>query len=246
MRSMTHYWYAISLILGIPALTFVYSVLEFETGADRIFLTISTFLFSIFTGFFISRQASRFNRIRETVTAFDGNISSIYRTSAHVNSELQTAIGEIALRHYKKIMSSGIWHVHFTGKSSTISEMHQALDAHIKDDEVTKLANQAIGVITKSLAGCQDVRKRMVALYAEKIPHEQWILIIFFAFILIITVSTLPSAGFIFSSLLKAAFVASIFSVLLILYRLNNLIYTEKIMGEKSAQDVIDIIEGKK
>lgn len=238
--------YPVALVVGIPLLTWLYMTVSFGPAVDRVFLSVATFLFSIFTGFFISRQASRYNRVRETVTAFDGKLSSIYRASAHVSSELQKAVGKIVKKHYEKILESGKWDIHFHEKSTTLSSLHAALEKHVTEDEVTKLSNQALGAIIKGLSICQDLRKQMVALYEERIPLEQWILIWFFAVILLATVSSIPSVDVFFWSLLKAAFVVSVFSVMLILYRLNRLDYSERIMGEHSAHDVLDIIGGKK
>tara|TARA_B100000508_G_scaffold93690_1_gene73214 strand:- start:9 stop:683 length:675 start_codon:yes stop_codon:yes gene_type:complete len=224
----------------------VYYLFSFGTEVDKVFLSISTFLFSIFTGFFISRQASRFNKVRETVTKFDGIMSGIYRSSGHIAKKLQTAIGKVIVSHYDHIFETGKWNIHFLEKSTTLTDIHKLLDKHVVDEDIVKLPNQALGAVVKSLVGAQDVRKQMVALHEERIPAEQWILIWFFATILVGTVSTMTSVGELFPSILKAAFVISIFSVLLILYRLNNLVFTEKIMGQHSAEDVVGIIEGKK
>lgn len=229
--------------ITLSALTVFYYFIDFTIEIDKIFLSTSTFLFSIFTGFFISRQASRFNKVRETVTAFDGKMSSIYRASGHIGPEIQTDIGTVIANHYNKILKSGKWHVHFTEKSTTISDLHNLLEEQIEEKKVTKLSNQAIGAIVKGLVTCQDIRKQMVALYEERIPREQWILILFFACILISTVSIIDSYLFPFAALLKAAFVVSVLSVLLILYKLNNLIFSENIMGQHSAEDVLGIID---
>jgi len=47
-------------------------------------------------------------------------------------------------------------------------------------------------------------------------------------------------------SLLKALFITSIFSVMLTLFKMNKLNFYEEMPGESSAQDVLDIIAGKK
>ena len=73
----------------------------------------------------------------------------------------------------------------------------------------------------------------MVALSRERVPLEQWVLIIFFVLMLIGTVSSIPSFGSVFPSLLKAAFVISVLSVIYILHRLNNLVFTENIINNK-------------
>lgn len=236
--------YIAILIVGIPLLTIFYLNYDFGADVDKVFLSISTFLFSIFTGFFISRQAARFNKVRETVTAFDGKMSSMFRSSAHLSADLQKAIGVIISEHYDRIFATNKWHIHFTEPSTTLKRLHEAIASHVTDDIVTKAGNQALGAIIKGLDHCQGLRKQMVALYSERIPSEQWFLIFFFAAILVSTVSVFPSTNFLFGSLLKAAFVASVFSVLLTLYKLDKLIFSERLMGENSARDVLGIIDG--
>ena len=233
------------VIIGVPVLTVMFFITPSLLEIDKIFLTTTTFLFSIFTGFFISHQASRFNAVREAVTSFDGKLSNIYRTSGHVNGELQSKIGEAIVNHYKLILESKIWDYHYVRKSVTLKSIHAYLDEFVDDKNVGKLSNQALGSIIKGLDECQRLRKRIVALREERIRDEQWLLIIFFVIILLFSVSALPSVGMIFASLMKATFVASIGAVLLILYRLNTLQFSESLMGEHSAYDVINIVKDK-
>ncbi len=232
--------------LALPLLTALYYFVSFGQEVDKVFLSISTFLFSILTGFFISRQASRFNKMRETVTTFGGLMSAVYRSSHHVSKKMQTAMGKVIAAHYERILDTGVWNIHLKEKSTTLTELHKLLDKHIVEEDITKLANQSLGAIVKSLVGSQGIRKQMLALEEERIPREQWFLISFFALILVGTVSTMTSVGLLLPAILKAAFVISVVSVLFILYRLNNLMFTEKIMGQHSAEDVLDIIEGSK
>jgi hypothetical protein len=173
-------------------------------------------------------------------------MSNIYRTSGHISTALQKEIGTVIKAHYKKIFSSKRWDYHFTQKSTTLASIHNLLEEHIVEDKVTKLSNQSIGAIVKGLGAAQDIRKSMLALSHERVSLEQWVLILFFVAMLMGTVSTMPSVGVLWPSVLKAAFVVSVVSVTFILYRLNNLAFTEEIMGAQSAQDVIDIIKGKK
>lgn len=243
---MKNYFSLVLIVVVLPALTVLFYTYSFAQEVDRIFLTISTFLYSIFAGFFISRQASRFNRVREAVTKFDGLMSNIYRTSGHISKELQAGIAQVLIQRYEQIFSSGQWNYHLIHPSTTLSTIHSLLDEHIDEKEVTKLSNQAIGAVVKNLGTAQDTRKRLIALSRERVPFDQWILIVFFVLMLIGTVSAIPSQAVFFPSLLKAAFIISVLSVMYILYRLNNLMYTEKIMGEESARDVISIIEGTK
>ena len=86
----------------------------------------------------------------------------------------------------------------------------------------------------------------MVALREERIPHFQWVLIYFFMIILLATVASLGSYEMVFPAVLKAAFIVSVVSVIIILHKLDNLSMFEGVIGEHSAKDVIGIIRGDK
>ncbi len=58
----------ILLVLFI-VLSFVYFKYSFgAVDADKIFITVTTFFFSIFTGFFIALQGARYTKIREIIS----------------------------------------------------------------------------------------------------------------------------------------------------------------------------------
>lgn len=66
------------IILLFFLLLYYFMYLDFGAHSQML-LTISTFLFAIFMGFFISRQGVRYSVIRDQITGFDGEISAIYR-----------------------------------------------------------------------------------------------------------------------------------------------------------------------
>jgi len=234
----------LSLFILFVGLSFVYfwAPLGVE-NVDKIYITITTFFFSIFTGFFISRQGTRYTKIRETISAFDGKMSSIYRASFNISPEIHTAIGSIIKAHYAPMLKSRAWDYHFTHKSNTISSVHRLLEDTVGNNKQESLRNQAVGRVMAGLSDCQVLRKNMIMLYQERIPGFQWFLIIFFVLILLLAISVIPSNGFLLGSILKSAFSVSIVSVLIILHNLDNLHLFEDFIGENSAQDVVEIID---
>ena len=213
---------------------------------DKIYITITTFFFSIFTGFFVSQQMSRYGKIRETISSFDGRMSSTYRASGNISSDVQHKVGEIITAHYKSMMKTREWNYHLLHKSTTISSIHDVLEEVIADRKVAVLRAHAVGKVVSNLAECEVDRKKMIMLCQERIPAFQWFIIYFFMAILILSVSAIPSEGLMFESILKAAFGVSIFSIASILHHLDHLHLFEHFIGENSAQDVLDLIGGKK
>jgi len=112
------------------------------------------------------------------------------------------------------------------------------------ESDIGKVKNQAVNRIVAGLLDAQKIRKRLVALYEERIPIAQWMLIALLTLILLVTVSLLPSQHAIIASSLKAAFATAVVFVVIILAKFNSLSFFEKAVGEHSAQDVLDTIEG--
>ena len=74
---------ALILIL-FPIFSFIYYAFSFSThDFYPLFLTISTFLFGIFAGFFIARQGNRYSQIREKIAAFRDELG---RAVAYITS----------------------------------------------------------------------------------------------------------------------------------------------------------------
>ncbi|XOU94567.1 MAG: hypothetical protein ACNFW9_00710 [Candidatus Kerfeldbacteria bacterium] len=234
-------------ILIFIVLSVVYYFTSF--GSDdysQVFLTISTFLFAIFTGFFISRQGQRYSAIREQITKFDGEMSSIYRKFGHLGKEAQESAKEIIHDHYEKILTHKKWDYHFINPSNTITDCHQLLESVAKDKSLPSLQNFAVQRILVSLESVQVARKGMVALHQERIPRFQWVLVYFLVAILLVAVSTIPSEGFLIGSILKGAFSSSALFVVILLNSFDRLHFFEGTIGENSARDILDIFAGKK
>lgn len=206
---------------------------------DKIFITISTFFFSIFTGFFISRQGSRYSKLRETISAFDGKLSGVYRVAQNVSPSVQAETGTIIRSHYERVLRERSWEHHFSEETTVISSVHKALEEQVGSTKVESLRNQALGRMLAGLSDCQVLRKNMVMLYQERIPSFQWFLVIFFLVMLFMSISVIPSVGVLLGSVLKAAFVVSLISVVVILRNLDNLHLFEGFIGENSAKDVL-------
>jgi hypothetical protein len=66
---------------------YIVGSLYIESG--NLFLTISTFIFATFTGFFVSRQSRRYSLIREQLSDFDGTMSSLCRDFGHLGKDYQ-------------------------------------------------------------------------------------------------------------------------------------------------------------
>ena len=219
---------------------------SFSIQSQEIFLTVSTFLFAIFAGFFMSRQGRRYSAIREHIAQFDGAMSFVYRSSGHISKQLQKQIGSIIKKHYLRETKAHTWDYNFMHKTTTLTDIHIALEKAANNKKLLSLKNLALSRILAAMAQMQTSRKSLVSLHQERIPFFQWLLLYILAFILLVTVSVIPSQFVAISALLKGAFASATIFVLFLLHKFDRLSFFENTIGERSAHDVLEIIAGKK
>jgi len=232
------------LIFIILSILYFYDVFGIPE-IDKTFLTLSTFLFALFTGFFIARQATRYSDIRKLTANFDGIMSSTYRAYQHYGANAQKSVGEIISKHYKKTIKGG-WDYHLKNKSTTLTDIHTLTENVVSESGTDGIKSSVTNRIILGLHDAQKIRKNMVALHDERIPGFQMRLIYLLTIILVVMVSTVPSIELLLGSLVKSAFVTSVIVVVILLKRLDSLELFAGGIGEKSAQDVVNIIEGKR
>lgn len=211
----------------------------------KIFLTVSSFLFAIFAGFFISRQGRRYLTISQAISKFDGDLSHIYRSSGNFDQKMKKQIGQIISKHYQQILKNKSWDYHLNHKSTTLTDLHATLKKNLDNKQLSSFKNQTLNRMMAALLDAQIARKNMIFLYYERIPKVEWAMIYILAIILLITLSYLDTQYIILASFLKAAFATAVIHVLILLHQLNKLNLYEEGVGENSAKDIIDIIKQK-
>jgi len=226
---------------------FFYAV-PFRPGIDdKIFLTATTFFFSILAGFFISRQGNRYSAIRDKMTAFDGGMSYVFRCLGHFGKLAQKEGAEILKKYYSPILKERMWDFPFTHKTTTLTDLHALFEKLGNGKKnITPIQNTALSQAMVALRESQMIRKNIVALKEERVPFAQWILMSFLGILLIVTLSAIPSYGDLVVSLFKGAFAAITVFILIILRQLDHLEFFEGVMGENSANDVLSIIKGER
>ncbi len=159
---------------------------------------------------------------------------------------MQNKTEKIIKAYYERIIKNNDWSYNFTHKSNTITSIHFLLDEIAGEKSLPSLKNASLTRILSALRILQQTRKKMIALYHERIPKFQWILLGFLAIVLFSTLSVIPSHLMIFNSILKGVFASSIVFVFILLSKFDRLKFFDKSIGEDSAKDVLDIFEGKK
>lgn len=212
-------------------------------SVNTAYLTVATFLFAIFASFFTSRQSYRHDSLRESITQFDGNLSSVYRASGNLDPVLQQEIGKVIVSHYEELLKSRDWQFHITHPSTTITRIHELLREHIGDKMFPELGRTSQMQIQWSLRDLQRVRKDKISLMREQVPVLQWLLLVLLALILVATIMSIQSYEALVSSFLKSSFVVAVLLVLALIQDLNRLTLFEKLIGEESARDLLKTIK---
>jgi peptidoglycan/LPS O-acetylase OafA/YrhL len=239
----------VSTVIVVFLLFFVlFYVLPFEAAADNtVFLTVSTFLFAIFAGFFISRQSSRYTEIRDKLTTFYGIISFVFRNMLHFDEALQKDMQRVIERFYTTVAEHPEWDYVITHKVTIVTDIHQALEKFVGDRSLATLENVVLNRTMAALFEAQVVRKKIIALREERIPAFQWLIIYILTVVLLVTLAVvLPSQFFVIGAALKAAFAATVMVVVMLLHQFDQLRLFETTVGKSAVQDIKDIINGTK
>ena len=217
-----------------------------QVPLNDVYIEMAIFLFTVISGFTVSRQNNRYRQIMQEVTSFDGSVSAMYREFAHFGKKYQDKFQDIALKHYEPVIREHKWDYNILNRSSTLTDTYSLVKTALEDEQIAHIEHSSVSEIKKQLSDMQKNRKDMIALHAERIPQFQLFVIYFLALMLVITVSSVSSYGDVVESLLKASFATAILSTVVMLKRLDTLDLFESFLGEHSAQDVIDIFDGKK
>lgn len=228
--------------------TTVFYLLTFQNltvSNSSALLSIATFLFAIFAGFFISRQGSRYTQIREFLGKFDGSVSSLYRMSSHFGVKFQTRLAEIIRFEYTHFLDTGDWDIYLSKRSTFLTDIHEAIDG-LKRTKSTPVADAALMRMFAALQDLQVVRKEMIALQHERIPLTQWIMIYTLACILVVIIALIQIEPAVLASVLKGVFTTIVFITVIMLHQFDELTFFDATIGEATNRDVLEIVEGKR
>jgi len=233
-------------ILLILIFVAVYSVFVFYVDVDTEhsseIVLASVFFFALFSGFFINRQSERYTRIINVLAERDGAFSFLYRISGLV-PRIQKEIREIVQNHYKKITDSNNWAYHELNPSTTITKITESF-GNITNEEIdnnNKVITSYKG-IWDTILKLQQLRKKVIAIYNERLLLFQWIIIYTLAGILVFSFNFIQSDSLMID-IMKIVFATSVFLVIILIKQLNDLSVFGKDFSQKIAHDVLRILD---
>lgn len=203
-----------------------------------------TFFFTLFSGFFITRQNDRYTSVAEEISNTDGCFSLLYRISGVVPSA-QAKVREALKDHYEKILHSNNWAYHILNPSATITRVFNAYrEVNDKNDDDAEKLSHFSDAHGEAFADVQVSRKKMIMLYNQKLVWLHWALIYILAALMVVSFNFIPSHSLIVN-VMKVAFGLAVFFVIFLLKQLDDLSIFGKDFNRKTANDMLRIIEEK-
>ncbi len=237
-------FFTISLIVFLV----VYSlyVFNFNLNIDSYsdIIVATTFFFTLFSGYFITRQNDRYTSISEEISNTDGDFSLLYRIAGVVPSA-QDKIREALKSHYNKILETNNWAYHILNPSTTITKVFDAYkEVNDKNDDNADKLSHFSDASGGAFADVQQSRKKMIMLYNEKLLTLHWALIYILAGLMVVSFNFIPNHTFIVD-VLKIFFGLAVFFVVLLLKQLDDLSIFGKDFNKETANDMLRIIDEK-
>jgi hypothetical protein len=234
----------ISLIifLVVYSLYVFYFNLNIEDYSDIIVAV--TFFFTLFSGFFITRQNDRYTSIAEEISNTDGDFSLLYRI-AGVVPWAQDQIREALRWHYNKILETNNWAYHILNPSTTITKVFNAYrDVNDKNDDDADKLSHFSDASGGAFDDVQQSRKKMIMLYQQKLLPLQWALVYILGLLMVVSFNFIPNHTLIVD-ILKIFFGVAVLFVILLLKQLDDLTIFGKDFNKRTANDMLRIIDEK-
>ena len=234
----------ILFIIGFVALysVFIFFVdISIELDVASELMIASVFFFALFSGFFITRQNDRYTRIIGIIAERDGLFSYLYRVFGLV-PRMQSEMREIIKAHYTKILESDNWAYNEFNPSTTITRLTQTMGSITKEEAAQIEGHSPYDGIWDAILQLQQLRKKIIGAYNERLLIFQWVLIYVFAGLVILSFHFLQTDS-IMLNVLKVIFGTAIFLVIILVKQLNDLSIFGKDFSRHIARDVLRILD---
>lgn len=206
-------------------------------GNVEIILTISTFLFAIFSGFFISRLSNRYDQIKDLIAEEDAYWLSIYQNSHFFSKDFVDKVRNIIDKYYIVAFDFDLGAA-YKHNAKYMTQMY---------DELKKVKfpnNKAADVfddMTGLLSSIELVRNKCAVHYLEKLSRGQWSVLFALSAVILYSLYYLRGDD-IYSQVITVLLATILILVLLITRDLINFRLYGKITVAESGQEIFDNI----
>ncbi len=221
--------------------TFMLPQLEPPEKVELI-LTVSSFLFAIFTGFFISRASSRYDKILEILSDEDAEWVTVYRNSKNIEESFLEQVREIMDKYYTTAED----YFEESYYKPTIKYLDQIYNLTKKQYEKflgkSKTGNPImLSQIMNSLSRIEKLRNRNSVMKQERITKGQWTILLFLGTIIIFSLFFMRTPE-IFSQITTIILSTTVVLVIFLLRDLENMKLIGKYVTVESSQEILDML----
>jgi len=203
----------------------------------EIIVTISTFLFAILAGFFISRLNSRYDRIREYIATEDALWLTLFQTSKLYGKEFNDKMRELIDKYYILAFDYSNYNEHWYKPTACVF-----FNVYDLLNEYGKYRKEAsYQVMLNHLEKIEQNRNKGAVLTAEKVTTGHWMILISLVVIIIYSVFYLKVPMF-YSQVITVLLSTILVLVLLLIRDLQNLRLGGKALIVDSGQEIFEFI----
>ena len=203
------------IALIIVTIAVIYVPTQESAENIQIILTMSTFLFAILAGFFISSFNSRFKAIKDYIAEEDAYWISLYRTSILLGKKFQGKIKKIIDNYYITVYDFQLGE-YYKYNSKYLGEIHQELSKFKSKPE-----GKFIGLMVMECYNIEKNRNKSSVLTSEKVTKGQWSILFILTEIIILSIFSLRTP-LLYSQITTIMFSTALILVILILRDLQN------------------------
>ena len=227
---------AISLVLFAVLAYFLPS--GGESDQIELLLTISTFLFAILAGFYLSRLNTRYDKMRELIANEDALWTVIHELSLLLDKKYQESLITSLDKYFTMTFDYKIGDGH-RSMQKHIDTIYRALRA-VKPEGNFEVEN----AYDNSFDGLQEIEKtrnEISVIGVEKLSKGQWSVMIILSVIVLFSIFFLKDSDF-FSQLMTTLLASVLILVLFLMRDLQNFLLGGAVMVEESSEEVFEAI----
>ncbi|MBU0707966.1 hypothetical protein KKG41_06365 [Patescibacteria group bacterium] len=204
----------------------------------QLILTISTFLFAIIAGFFLTRLNTRYDRVRELVASEDALFLSFYRASIFFGTNFKQIIGKIIDKIY--ILSFdydlGKYYKH---NSQYIDSIYDELAKvkKLKNEKALNLFDDMVVMLTD----LEDNRNKSTVITTERLTKGHWSVMLTLSAIIVFSIFYLKTEA-IYSQVISILLSTVVVLVLLIIRDLQNFKHGGELLLSESGQEMFEAV----
>lgn len=224
------------IALIIVTIAVIYVPTQESAENIQIILTMSTFLFAILAGFFISSFNSRFKAIKDYIAEEDAYWISLYRTSILLGKKFQGKIKKIIDNYYITVYDFQLGE-YYKYNSKYLGEIHQELSKFKSKPE-----GKFIGLMVMECYNIEKNRNKSSVLTSEKVTKGQWSILFILTGIIILSIFSLRTP-LLYSQITTIMFSTALILVILILRDLQNGRVRGTSILTETGQEIFESIE---